>query len=151
MNVTASVFFDLDLPNAVTWFYFSALLAVGLFVKLNRLLSIRNLDVLTLFLPMPGLLLLTDEGGQAPWGYLALLGASGYFFVRCLVDLALVRRPALGPNLNQSGLAWLAGALFVSLVAVATRAPGRPPQGGEPPPNAPLGGGGVVPDQVTVR
>ena len=41
----------IDLPNAVTWFYFSALLAVALFVKFTRLLSIRNLDVLALFLP----------------------------------------------------------------------------------------------------
>ena len=52
--------------------------------------------------------------------------ASLYFLVRCLLDLTLVRRPALGPNLNLSGLAWLGGALFVSLVAVAVRQPVRP-------------------------
>src|SRR5207253_2840138 len=35
------------------------------------------------------------------------------------IDLTLVRRPALGPNLNLSGLGWLGGALFVGLVAIA--------------------------------
>ena len=49
--------------------------------------------------------------------------ASLYFLVRCLFDLALVRRPALGSNLNLPGLAWLAGAFFLSLVAVTVRQP----------------------------
>src|SRR5262249_34990037 len=44
---------------------------------------------------------------------------SAYFLGRCLVDLTLVQRPALAPNLNLGGLAWMAGALFISLVAVA--------------------------------
>lgn len=118
-----SIFTAVSLPNATTWFYFSALLAVALFFKFTRLLSVRNLDVLTLFLPMPGLLLLLEGGGQVLWGYVWLLGASGYFLARCLVDLALVRRPALTPNLNLSGLVWLSGALFISLVAVAVRQP----------------------------
>jgi hypothetical protein len=58
-------------------------------------------------------------------GYLWLLCGSGYFFIRCLWDLSLVRRPALTPNLNLSGLAWLGGALFVCLVTVAFREPGE--------------------------
>ena len=42
----------------------------------------------------------------------------------------LIRRPMLSPNLNLSGLAWLAGTLYVSLVAVAARHPDeRPPEG----------------------
>jgi hypothetical protein len=130
MDATASIFFDISLPNAASWFYFSGLLAVALFFKFSRLLSMRNLDVLTLFLLVPGLLLLL-EGDKDYWGYLWLLGASGYYLVRCLVDLALVRRPALSPNLNLSGLAWLAGALFVSLIAVAVRQPNEPSQNGE--------------------
>jgi hypothetical protein len=44
-----------------------------------------------------------------------------YVFCRCLFDLALVQRPALGPNLTFGGLAWLAGALLVCLTAVAFR------------------------------
>jgi hypothetical protein len=70
---------------------------------------------------MPGLLLLAEGGDHTFWGYLWLMIASLYFLVRCLLDLALVRRPALGPNLDFDGLAWLAGALFLSLVAVAVR------------------------------
>src|SRR3954469_18972001 len=103
MDPSQSIFFDINLPNAATWFYFSGLLAVALFFKFTRLLSVRNLDVLTLFLPMPGLLLLLEAAGRrepalARWGYVWLAAASGYFLARCLVDLALVRRPALGPN-----------------------------------------------------
>jgi hypothetical protein len=126
-----SIFLDLNLPNAATWFYFSALLAVALFFKFSRLLSVRNLDVLMLFLSVPGLLLLTEPGSAARrLGYVWLVAATGYYFVRCLFDLALVRRPVLSPNLNLAGLAWLAGTLYVSLVAVAARHPDeRPPEG----------------------
>jgi hypothetical protein len=123
MGANSSIFFDIELPNATTWFYFSALLAVALFFKFNRLLSIRNGDVLSLFLPMPGFLLLGENGVSPFWGYLWLLAASGYFLLRCLFDLTLVRRPILSPNLNFGGLVWLAGALFVSLIAVAARHP----------------------------
>src|SRR5262249_35131713 len=81
----------------------------------------------------PGLLLLA-EGAADPdaafldyplafWGYLWLILACLYFLIRCLADLALVRRPALAPNLDFAGLAWLGGALFVSLIA----APPPPP------------------------
>lgn len=167
MGEPGSTFLHFNLPNATTWFYFSLLLAVALFFKFTRFLSVRNLDVLMLFLLMPGFLLLlearrgmeaeeaartvgaaaqsagmpgTGVGGVAHlasalaplprspsrvvwFSYLWLLGGSAYLLVRCLIDLALVRRPALGPNLNGSGLAWLGGALFVCLVAVAFRNP----------------------------
>jgi hypothetical protein len=134
MTATAATAFELTLPNAATWFYFSALLAAALFVKFGRLLSIRNWDVLTLFLPMPGLLLLDPRCDlQQFWGYLWLMGASGYFLLRCLFDLTLVRRPALGPNLSLGGLVWLGGALFVSLIAVAVRQPNHPSDHAEAP------------------
>jgi hypothetical protein len=123
MTGTASIFTDINLPNAATWFYFSALLAVALFFKFQRLLSVRNWDVLTLYLLVPGLVLLEDRSVRPFWAYLGLVGASAYYFVRCLVDLTLVRRPALRPNLNLAGLAWLAGALYVSLIAVAAQQP----------------------------
>jgi hypothetical protein len=142
MLASQSIFVEFNLPNATTWFYFSLLLAVALFFKFSRLLSIRNLDVVTLFLLVPGLLLLADAQrrglpADAPlrwWGYLWLFCGSGYFLLRCLLDLTLVRRPALTPNLTPGGLAWLAGALFVCLVVVAVRQPPRP---GERPVNAP--------------
>src|SRR5437870_4619942 len=127
MLATASIFFELNLPNPTTWFYFSGLLAVALFFKFSRLLSMRNLDVLTLYLFMPGLLLIAERGTHAFLGYLWLLAGCGYFLVRCLLDLALVRRPALGSNLDFAGLAWLTGALFIGLVAVAARQPAGPP------------------------
>jgi hypothetical protein len=123
MIASGSVFFEIELPNATTWFYFSALLAIALFFKFTRLLSIRNGDVLALFLPMPGFLLLDPRYPYQFWGYLWLLAVSSFFLLRCLFDLTLVRRPALSPNLNFSGLVWLAGALFVSLIAVAVRHP----------------------------
>src|SRR5215471_8263477 len=65
MGVLASIFLDFNLPNAATWFYFSLLLGIALFFKFSRLLSVRNVDVLTLFLLVPGLLLLQEgrEGG----------------------------------------------------------------------------------------
>jgi hypothetical protein len=123
MGATQSIFFNFELPTATTWFYFSLLLAVALFFKFSRLLSMRNLDLLSLFLPVPGLLLLLEDNNR--WGYIWLAGASGFLLLRCLFDLTLVRRPALAPNLNLGGLAWLATALFISLVAVAVKEPAR--------------------------
>src|SRR6516225_6860232 len=168
-----SIFFDFNLPNGTTWFYFSFLLAVALFFKFSRLLSIRNWDVVTMFLLVPGFLLLQEarpkplpqhlekntdlalvrlvstSGGQIGmvpatslsgvgvlvqadnpglyagrilwFGYLWLLVGSAYFLIRCFIDLILVSRPALSPNLSFGGLAWLGGALFICLVAVAYR------------------------------
>src|SRR3954447_2789814 len=104
MMAPASIFLEFNLPNATTWFYFSFLLAVALFFKFSRLLSVRNWDVLTLFLLVPGMLLLLESRARPAepnwFGYLWLLCGSGYFLVRCLWDLALVRRPALAPNLT---------------------------------------------------
>src|SRR5439155_19659938 len=113
MIATETVTLDLTLPRAAANFYFAAgaaVLAVALFFKFNRLLSVRNLDVLTLFAAVPGLLLVALDDRNW-WGYLLLLCGSGYFLVRCLLDLVLVRRPALAPNLNFGGLVWLACAL----------------------------------------
>src|SRR5262245_36020061 len=61
----ASIFWDFNLPNSTTWFYFSFLLAVALFFEFGRGPSMRNWDVVTLFLLVPGLLLL-QEARQGP-------------------------------------------------------------------------------------
>src|SRR4029077_12662592 len=53
-----SIFQQFNLPNGTTWFYFSFLLAVALFFKFSRVLSVRNWDVVTVFLLVPGFLLL---------------------------------------------------------------------------------------------
>ncbi|MBI3824092.1 MAG: hypothetical protein HY289_15600 [Planctomycetes bacterium] len=169
MPTPLSIFLDFNLPNSTTWFYFSFLLAMTLFFKFSRLLSVRNLDVVMIFLLVPGLLVLqtarpqpgpaeqqpathvavlvgqgaaadspaalaghvahfTHEAGPTlesyRWlwfGYLWLLLGSVYFFCRCLLDLTLVQRPALTPNLQIGGLGWLAGALLICLLAVAFR------------------------------
>lgn len=134
-----SIFLSFHLPNAATWFYFSLILTVALFFQFTRVLSLRNLDLLTLFLLAPGFLLLQEahaliaEGGEAElrgWrelglGYGWLLAGSGYWFARTLLDLILVRRPASSPNLNTAGLGWLGVALFVCLTAVAVRRTGE--------------------------
>ena len=62
-----SIFLEFKLPNAATWLYFSLILTVALFFQFGRLFSVRNLDLLTLFLMAPGFLLLQEAH--------ALLGA----------------------------------------------------------------------------
>jgi hypothetical protein len=131
--VEPSIFLDFRLPNAATWFYFSLFLTVALFFQFTRLLAVRNLDLLMLFLLVPGFLLLQEaealghagEVGRADReravGYGWLLAGSLYWFVRCLLDLALVRRPPVAANLNIQGLSWLGLALVLCLTAVAVR------------------------------
>ena len=143
--VLASIFLDFNLPNAATWFYLSLMLVVGLFLRFNRVFSLRNVDLLTLFLLTPGFLLLqeahvllytvkhsvldtatktrlTNRGEMLLfWGYVWLIAGSGYWFVRCVLDLALVSRPALAPNLNLSGLGWLTAALLICMTVIAMR------------------------------
>src|SRR5438552_130306 len=60
MALLASIFFDFSLPNAATWFYFSFLLAHAIFFKFDRLLTLRNWDLFTLYLLVPGLLFLQE-------------------------------------------------------------------------------------------
>ena len=81
----ASAFLNFEIPNAATWFYLSLILAVALFFKFSRLLSVRNLDVIALFLLVPGLLLCAE--GHVWFAYLWLIIGSGLWLVRCLVDL----------------------------------------------------------------
>jgi hypothetical protein len=141
--VEPSIFLDFRLPNAATWFYFALFLTVALFFQFTRLLSIRNLDLLMLFLLVPGFLILQESAALAEaagqttgderaalarraareraLGYGWLLLGSLFWFVRALVDLVLVRRPAVSANLNLQGLSWFGGALFICLTVVALR------------------------------
>lgn len=168
MRPPTSVFLDFNLPNATTWLYFSWLLAMALFFKFSRVLSMRNWDVATIFLLAPGLLMIQDArtaswpmerqpsvhvaaaigagatadfmgslGATAElsqtaqsalesshwlwWGYLWVLCGSAYFLFRCFLDLVLIKRPALAPNLSVGGLVWFGGALMLCLTAVAFR------------------------------
>lgn len=101
----SSVFLAFNLPNAATWFYFSLLLTVALYFQFSRPLSSRNLDLLTLFLLVPGFLLLQeahllqDKATQAePPAARAITDLTGAFAVAALVALPdlpdLVQRAA---------------------------------------------------------
>src|SRR3989442_8743267 len=100
MDPNESIFLDFNLPNPATWFYFSLLLAVALFFKFSRLLSVRNLDLVLVFLPGPGLLLLLESPPGNRLGFGWLLVVSLLLLVRCLFDLMLERPPALSPHLS---------------------------------------------------
>jgi hypothetical protein len=127
--VEPSIFLEFRLPNAATWFYFSLFLTIALFFQFTRLFSIRNLDLVMLFLLVPGFLLLQEAASlpeeaarrERMVGYGWLLIGSLYWFVRAIIDLALVRRPPMTANLNLQGLSWLGLALIVCLTAVAVR------------------------------
>ena len=141
-----SIFLDFNLPNAATWFYFSLMIMGGLFFRFNRPFALRNIDLLALFLLVPGFLLL-QEGHSLLYlahgssrdpatvghltargkhflhaGYLWLITGSGYWFVRCILDLGLERgQSSPVTNLNLPGLAWITAALFLCMIAVAVR------------------------------
>jgi hypothetical protein len=128
--VSHSIFLDFQLPNAPTWFYFSLFLAFAIFFRFQRPFTLRNWDILALFLLAPGLLLLqeTKQSGNSAdspqsitVAYLWLLSASGYWLIRVLIDLVLERRPVLHVNLTAAGLVCLGLGLAVGLSAVALR------------------------------
>ncbi|WP_439622453.1 hypothetical protein [Gemmata sp.] len=128
-----SIFLDFHLPNAATWLYFSLILTLTLFFQFARPFCVRNLDLLTLFLLSPGFLLLQEahhyldvgrtERGERELilGYSWLLAGSAYWFVRSVIDIGLVRRPSVSPNLTTAGLACLGVAMFVGQASVALR------------------------------
>lgn len=98
---------DLGLSPEV-WLFLSMLATLVLFFKFGRIPSIRNLDLLLLFAPAPGLMRLVGSGDSQPWWpFVWLLAGSALWFSRCMADLAFTRRPLLEPNLNLGGLALL--------------------------------------------
>jgi hypothetical protein len=127
----SDILFQYHRVNPTTWFYFASLLSIALFFKFNRLLSIRNLDVLGLVLLAPGLLAVEYGGYKAnvadqQLGFLWIFAVSGWFLVRMLCDSMMVRRPMLEPNLTTGGLVFLGVALLAFLMAhVVTTRPQR--------------------------
>jgi hypothetical protein len=115
--------------NPTSWFYLSSLLSIALFFKFNRVLSIRNLDLLLIILLAPGLLavefgLRRASSDALGIGFLWLFAVSALFLVRMLFDSTMVRRPMLEPNLTTGGLVFLGAALLVFLLAnVISRRP----------------------------
>lgn len=100
-----------------TWLLLTLLLNVSIYFKFNRIWSLRNLDVLLLFVLAPGMMALVGRRGDQPWlAYAWLFVGSGLWLVRCLVDLGMVRRPLLEPNLNAAGLTSLSAGVMALLV-----------------------------------
>jgi len=147
------VFTEFQRLNGTTWFYLSTLLAVAVFFRFNRFFCLRNWDLVTLCLMVPGLLAtqrvdrrmlqILDEARtqsqivsvpklepgpdvlrELQYGYLWLFAATGYLCIRCCLDLFLARRPRLPPNLDVAGLCWLGASLLAFLFFEAvTREP----------------------------
>lgn len=105
------------------WVVLSFLTCVTLFFKFSRVWSVRNLDLLLLFAVAPGMMILVANREEQPWfAFVLLFIGSGLWFIRCLIDLGLSRRPLLEPNLNTAGLSCLAigvlGLLLVETVSI---------------------------------
>jgi len=96
-----------------TWFYLSALIIIAVFFKFNRFWSVRNFDLIGLLLLAPGLLFLAMSDNY--WGYIWLFGCGFLFCIRLFLDLLMVRRPLLEPNLNPAGMS-LAVILLVAFM-----------------------------------
>jgi hypothetical protein len=107
-----------------TWVYLSSLLTIAIYFKFNRLWSMRNLDIVALVAMAPGLLLIDYGGDARTGGYIWLFVISGWFLIRLLIDLFMVRRPLLEPNLSPGGLTFIGASLLVFLmVNVLTKQP----------------------------
>ncbi len=141
---------DLGLEPEV-WLYLSLLGCVTLFFKFSRLWSVRNLDLLLLFVLVPGMMLIGGSQARPPWSaFIWLFLGSGAWLVRCLLDLGLARRPLLEPNLSASGLLCLSIGILALLLAEtislpvedgAARNPAEPAASEDRPPTAPGEGG----------
>lgn len=126
---------SLGLPFGV-WLFLTLLFWLALFFKFSRFWSLRNLDLLLLLAQLPALLYLTTRTDRPPpWTFAFLFVGLGLWSIRCVIDLALTRRPVLEPNLNREGLtALLVGllslvvveAFTVSIHAGTARNPGDP-------------------------
>jgi hypothetical protein len=72
MTDGGNIFLDVNLPTAATWFYATLVLAVALFFQFRKPFSLRNLDVVLLFLLVPPLMYLHEarkvrEELPRPW------------------------------------------------------------------------------------
>src|SRR4051812_25172893 len=111
-----------DPVNPTTWAYLSSLLMIALYFKFNRILSVRNLDLIALIALAPALLMVQYGRVHANnpvehAGYVWLFTVSGLFLLRLLFDPAMVRRPLLEANLSVGGLTFLGISLFAFLMA----------------------------------
>ncbi len=121
--MNGSLVTDLGLGPGV-WIFLSLWICVTLFFKFSRFWSVRNLDLLLLFVLAPGMMLIVGNPAPHPWSaYIWLFLGSGLWLVRCLLDLGLARRPLLEPNLNASGLLCLSVGVLGLLLAETVSLP----------------------------
>ncbi|MFO0937803.1 MAG: hypothetical protein U0798_14965 [Gemmataceae bacterium] len=139
--MTFMVLFDLQLPNAASWMYFSFILAVAVFFQFSRPFAARNRDILGLYLFAPGFLhlqrahaLSTDLSAETidlidserNLAYTWLLSACLLWFLRCILDFVFTRRPTMIPNLTVMGIIWLGSALLLGHLGSAIIRPVDP-------------------------
>jgi hypothetical protein len=106
--VSGSWVADLGIGPKV-WLFLALLSCVTLFFKFTRFWSVRNLDMVLLFALGPAMVRLVGSGYPYPWwAFFWLFVGSTLWLARCFIDLALVRRPVLEPNLNAAGMTCLA-------------------------------------------
>src|SRR5436190_10926410 len=108
--------------NPTTWAYLASLLMIAVYFKFNRILSVRNFDLIGLISLAPALLMvqygrLHGNSNVEHVGYIWLFAVSGLFLLRLLLDALMVRRPLLEPNLSVGGLSFLGISLFAFLMA----------------------------------
>jgi hypothetical protein len=116
---------DLGLGPEI-WLLLTLLLSVSIFVSFRRPWSLRNLDLLLLFVLAPGLMALVGGGDRSTLvPFLWLFFGTGLWLFRCLLDLGLSRRPLLEPNLNAPGLTCLSAGMIALLVAETISLPIR--------------------------
>jgi hypothetical protein len=121
--MSGSLVADLGLGPPI-WLFLTFLASLTLFFKFSRVWSVRNLDMLLLFALAPGMMRLVGSGAEQPWaGFLWLFAGSALWLARCVIDLGLIRRPLLEPNLNAAGLSCAAVGLLGLLVAEAVNLP----------------------------
>ncbi len=115
--MSGSLVADLGL-GPETWLMLTLLVFLTFFFKFTRFWSVRNLDLLLVFAPAPGLMRLVGRGDAPPWAAFVWLFLGAFvWLVRCLADLGLSRRPLLEPNLNAPGLTCVAIGVLGLLVA----------------------------------
>jgi hypothetical protein len=98
--------------GSATWLYLSFFLILAVYFRFNRIVTLRNGDLLALLAISPGILL--AKAGYAS-GYVWLFVVCGIWMLRLIFDGYFTRRPRLEQNLNTPGLTFLCAVAFVLL------------------------------------
>lgn len=100
------------------WIVLTLVVNLAVYFKFNRLWSLRNVDLMMLFMLTPGMLALVGRPDAQPWiAFVWLCIGTTFWLTRCFIDLGISRRPLLEPNLNAAGLTSLSAGVMALLVA----------------------------------